>query len=52
LTLKFDTREIAAVLGEVTDGEVLELTLTGELTDGTPIEGKDCIIVISKGKNK
>jgi hypothetical protein len=52
LTLKFNTREIVEVLGEVTDGEVLELTLTGELTDGTPIEGKDCIIIISKGKNK
>lgn len=52
LTLKFDTREITAVLGEVTDGEVVELTLTGELIDGTPIKGKDCIIVISKGKNK
>jgi len=51
LILKFDSREIVEVLGEVTDGEVLELTLTGELTDGTPIEGKDCIIVIRKGKN-
>jgi hypothetical protein len=50
LILKFDTREIVGALGEVTDGEVLELTLTGELTDGTQIEGKDCIRVIKKGK--
>jgi hypothetical protein len=49
LTLKFNTQDIVAILGQVTDGEVLELTLTGVLTDNTPIEGKDCIIVLSKG---
>ncbi|MGD2086185.1 MAG: hypothetical protein PVH61_08380 [Candidatus Aminicenantes bacterium] len=52
LILKFNTREIVEELGEVTDGEILELTLTGKLTDGTPIEGNDCIIVINKGKSK
>ncbi len=52
LVLKFDNQEIVGTLGDVTDGEVLELTLTGKLTDGTPIQGKDCIVVISKGKNK
>lgn len=50
LTMKFDTREIVGVLGDVVDGQVLELTLTGEMTDGTQIEGKDCIVVIKKGK--
>jgi hypothetical protein len=50
LTLKFDTQEIVDALGEVADGDVFVLTLTGELSDGTPIEGEDCIIILSKGK--
>lgn len=52
LTLKFDAQEIVAALGEVSDGEELILTLTGELLDGTSIEGEDCIIIHFKGKNK
>jgi hypothetical protein len=43
LTLKFKTQAIVAALGEVVNGEKLALTLTGELSDGTPIEGADCI---------
>ncbi len=49
LTLKFETQEIVNALGEVVDGEVLALTLTANLSDGTAIEGRDCIIVLSKG---
>lgn len=49
LTLKFDIQEIVAALGEVTDGEELILTLTGELLDGTSLEGEDCVVVLSKG---
>jgi hypothetical protein len=45
LTLKFKTQDIVAALGEVVNGEVLVLTLTGELSDGTSIEGEDCIRV-------
>jgi len=45
LTLKFRTQEIADALGEVVNGEVFLLTLTGELFDGTSIEGEDCIRV-------
>jgi hypothetical protein len=51
LTLKFDTQAIVAALGDVEDGAELELTLTGALYDGTPIEGSDCIRVIKKGKD-
>jgi len=53
LTLKFDVQEIVAALGEVNDGDEFELMLTGVLDEalgGTPIEGKDCIVIISKGK--
>ena len=45
LTLKFSKQEITMVLGSVADGDVLALTLTGLLYDGTPFEASDCIIV-------
>lgn len=45
LTLKFDMQEVIAALGEVSDGETLELTLTGNLLDGTPISGQDCVFI-------
>jgi hypothetical protein len=50
LTLKFKTQEIVQALGEVVNGEVLFLTLTGELSDETPIEGADCIVI--RGRHK
>ncbi|MCH8293437.1 hypothetical protein IH992_20340 [Candidatus Poribacteria bacterium] len=50
LTLKFDRQEIVAALGAVNDGDEVVLTLTGELSDGTRIEGKDCIVILKKGK--
>ena len=50
LVLKFNAQDIVAALGEVNDGDELELTLTGVLADETPIEGKDCVLIISKGE--
>jgi hypothetical protein len=50
LTLKFETRELVGALGELSDGDVLTLRLTGVLQDGTPIEGADCIVVRGKSK--
>ena len=50
LTLKFDTQEIVATLGEVSDDDMWMLHLTGALQDGTEIEGTDCIEIIKKGK--
>jgi hypothetical protein len=49
LALKFDTRKIVAVLGEAADGDVVTLTLTGALQDGTEISGADIITVLKKG---
>ncbi len=46
LALKFKTQDIVSELGEVADGEVLVLTLTGCLFDGTIIEGQDCIVSV------
>ena len=50
LTLKFETQAIAEALGEVNDGDVLTLELTGVLFDETPIEEVDCVVI--RGKHK
>jgi hypothetical protein len=53
LTLKFETQELVAALGEVDDGEVRVLQLTGNLKEaygGTPIVGEDVVIILKKGK--
>jgi hypothetical protein len=51
LSLKFAAQEIVAALGDVTDGEVVTLHLTGNLKEefgGTPIEGEDVVRIIKK----
>jgi probable HAF family extracellular repeat protein len=50
LTLKFETYKIVNAIGEVTDGEVLPLTIAGVLLDETHIEGADCIVI--RGSHK
>lgn len=50
LTLKFETQKVVEALGEVNDGDVLTVELTGVLQDGMPIEGMDCILVRGKFK--
>jgi hypothetical protein len=46
LTLKFQKSEIIAVLGAVGSGDVIPLTLTGQLNDGTPFEAVDCVTIV------
>ncbi len=50
LTLKFDRQEVVELLGEVDDGDVIVLVITGQLRDGTPIKGEDVVWIIKKGK--
>lgn len=53
LTLKFDTQQVVQAIGEVEDGEVVILTLAGNLKGefgGTPIQGEDVIVILKKGK--
>jgi len=53
LTLKFDAQEIIAALGDVNDGDVRVLPLTGNLLeefDGTPIQGEDVVVILKKEK--
>jgi len=55
LTIKFNTQEIISALGDVTDGEVRPLYLTGNLMEefgGTLIEGSDCVIIKAKNLGK
>jgi hypothetical protein len=47
LTLKFYKELIIATLGTVFNGDIIPLTLTGYLLDGTPIEGVDCVVIRS-----
>jgi len=52
--LKFATQAIIAAIGDVDDGDIITLELTGILYDPipyeTPIDGQDCILI--KGKHK
>jgi len=53
VTLKFDAQEVLAALGEVGDGDVVVLELTGNLLEelgGTPIQGEDVVVILKKGK--
>lgn len=50
LTLKFKTQEIVNALGEVDDGDVVILQVTGVLDDGTELVGEDAIVIVKKGK--
>jgi hypothetical protein len=45
LTLKFDTQEVVAALGDVSRGDVLELTISGDLFDGIHFEAQDVVII-------
>ena len=49
LTLKFDTEAIVAALDSVSDGDVLVLTLTGNLLNGRAITGEDVVVIVKKG---
>ena len=51
LSLKFNTQEIVAALGAVSDGDVVALNLTGNLKEefsGTAIAGEDVVLIIKK----
>jgi hypothetical protein len=51
LTFKFDAQEVVAALGEVGDGDMITLSLTGMLTEdcgGLPFEGEDVVIILKK----
>lgn len=46
LSLKFSKQEIAAAIGPVEAGDVVELTLTASLLDETRVKASDCIVIV------
>jgi hypothetical protein len=53
IILKFSARDIVAAIGEVNDGDVVVLQLTGNLNEdagGDAIVGEDTVIILKKGK--
>ena len=48
LTLKFNAAEVVAALGDINDGDVLVIQLTGDLLDGRAIAGQDVVVMIKK----
>lgn len=50
LIFHFNTQEIVLALGEAEDGDCITLTLIGNILDGTPIEGKDSVLILNKIK--
>lgn len=50
LTLKFSAPEVVRHLGDIENGDILELTLSWTLYDGTQMSGSDCMIVRDGGK--
>jgi len=51
LTLKFSTQALVATLGPVTEGQEVEVTIEGKLTDGTDFESSDCIVIRGANPN-
>jgi len=47
LTLKFDTQQIVAAIGPISDGDVIHLNLSGLFSDGA-IGGHDVVIIKDK----
>ncbi|HWR83846.1 MAG TPA: kelch repeat-containing protein [Candidatus Deferrimicrobium sp.] len=45
LSLKFDRGAIVAAVGNVHDGDVISLTISGRLYDGTRFKGNDCVVI-------
>jgi hypothetical protein len=51
MTLKFDTQALVTAMGEVSGGQALKLTLTGNLLEefgGTPFVGEDVVKILKK----
>ncbi|MCP4451150.1 MAG: hypothetical protein GY809_06790 [Planctomycetes bacterium] len=50
LMLKFDIKEVNNMLQDLRVGQMREVQITGTLLDGTPIMGKDFIVIVSSSR--
>ena len=48
----FDTQSVVEALGDVSDGQEIQLELTGVLPDGTEFAAQDCVTMLVKGNSK
>ena len=46
LTLKFGKSDIIRALGPVLKGDLIQITITGKLLDGSDFEGTDCVLIV------
>jgi len=51
LTLRFSAADIMASLGPVANGDSRQVPLTGNLLDGTPLQGTDCVVIRVPGSD-
>lgn len=51
LELKFNSQAILATLGTIQAGDIVTFSLTGNLLGGAGIEGVDCVVIETKGKD-
>lgn len=47
LVIEFSSAEVAAALAGVVPGDEVVLRVRGTLMDGTPFEGRDCVLIVS-----
>jgi hypothetical protein len=52
LILHFRTQEIVAALGSPTTGDTVDLTITGQLLDGSQFEGTDCVVIVGRDRTR
>jgi hypothetical protein len=45
LTMKFKSKLIIPTLGLVENGDIVQILITGMLSDGTPLFGGDCVVI-------
>lgn len=48
LSLKFSRLAVATAIGSAASGDVIELTITGEMNNGAPFEATDCVTIVGK----
>jgi len=51
LVLKFQRQDIVGAMGPVANADMVELTLTGLMVDGTSFSVSDCVMILARGNS-